>query len=336
MQQGPRNNTILSYSFDSNDKINQETKNVKRISTSNCIYDGTGEALTKISEEHPECLVLVLCYNNKEFDIKSDDPMLATDTQIGCITSSISNESMNNDEPSIIMTNVCINKIGNLQFNKTTVMHKSNNNYVISTNVKDIVNSRDFSSLRTRSLSSNSPNNFNVRNSNSPNIFNSSSPRDFRVQRPFPLQNANNNSIPRQDINSPTFQQRFLIESSSPRRSFNGFSSPKPQRGKKTKATGIIYGDYQDMHYFLCNYVGNRQYKNRKDITKLHVIPIAVLIEFIGDMKSQSHHKINIWVLLRINKWVKEDASIEKPTNDMCVLKDKASAEELEPYMLVK
>ena len=285
---------IYSYSFDSNDKIIPSPKIIRHMCTSNCIFDGTCESLKQLSETYGnKCYVLTLCYTNFNFDIKSDDPIRANDTQIGCITSTITNDAMHNNDPCIVINNACRAKIGNFHFNKTNIMHESNSNYVISANVVDIVKPRDLGFFRRE---------------------NSSSPPQFTRQ--------NNSRSPQQfmrDPNSPrNFSSTYNTKSSSSIASLSCAVSPSSTSRlsgaanpslAKSKATGIIYGNIQDMHKFLCEHVGFRPHKNRIDIPKINIIPINILINFIDNIKKR--HDVDIWILLRINKWVKDDEPIE-------------------------
>jgi hypothetical protein len=320
-------NNIQCYSFDPKiDKIIESQKSIRRIGTSNCIYGGTCKALEQLLEINgPECVILLLCYNNKEFNVKSDDPILETDTQIGCITSTITEYSLNNDEPSNIMKNICCNKIGDLHFTETEVMHKTNSNYVISANAKNIVNSQNWEHVRTKSKS---PISFN--NMSSPrSLDNFSSPRG--TNNYSSSRSPDNFSSPRGTNNYSSF--RSLDNFSSPRET-NNFSSPCGDRkhAKKVKATGIIYGTFHDMHNFIYKYSGNRPQKNRNEISKFHVIPITILIEFINNIEFNGHNKINIWTLLRINKWAQEDETVEintKAANETVEINIKAANENI-------
>lgn len=285
---------IYAYLFD-DDKIQGSPKTIKQICTSDCIFDGTYEALQKIHKKNGECYVLLLCYTNSKFDNKCDPAVKSTDTQIGCITSTLRGNILKYNNPSHLMKSACADKVGKFAFKEPpSIMHYTDFNCVIASDVKNMVQRREiiFLQSHTRQRTYNEPmsptHNIDILRSRS------SSGPDSSPKSVTGLEKQTNASL----SNSPP-----------PGLGFDELSKDitKFDNKRKQKATSIIYGDLQDMQTFLYNCAGNRPLKQQREITKLHVVPISVLLSFIKNSSSNGYQNTNVWRLPLFNEWVKED-----------------------------
>lgn len=287
--------SIYAYHFDSDDDtIKQKPRKVKQICISDCIYDGTYETLQNIQRRNKDCYVLLLCYTNHSFDIKCDAPVKSTDTQIGCITATINDNVLKTNDSSKIMQLTCVDKVGKFSFKvPPDVMYNANSNYIIASNVKNMMKYRDIDSLQSFRHEHNEKQSYPARNIE---ILRSGFGSKFN---PSPKSGASDDS-PKEGL------------SNLPPPGFGFDELPKniptfENKRKKQKTTSIIYGTLSDMQTFLYNCSGKRSFKKQREIKKLHVVPIYILLDFIKQSSSIRYQTTEVWHLSLFNEWLKEN-----------------------------
>ena len=241
--------------------------------------------------------VLLLCYANSEFDIKCDEPVKSTDTQIGCITTTLRGHVLSDNDPSQLMKKACVDKVGKFSFKEPpTIMHNTNSNLIIASDVKHMVQQRNFSMLQSHSKR---------RSYQEP----MSPTRNIEILRS--RSSSGPDSSPK-SVTGLESQQAELSNSPPPGIGFAELPKNVPKyenKQKKQTSTSIIYGNFQDMETFLYNCAGDRPLKQQHEITKLHVVPISVLLRFIENSSSFGYQNTNVWNLSLFNEWIKDGSN---------------------------
>ena len=267
-------NTIRTFSFGPGDIISGPIcENVACVTA--CIYPGTEKALKQIAKEHPNCCVVLLSHVNPKFSIARDKLIYATDMQLGCITATRYGDMLV-DDPGYVFGRSCSDKIGKFTTTQTpTIMYNDNEDNSFVT----MLDAKYMKPLKPGDLS--------VSQSNSPKY----ASREWSSRYDPSPRSASGMHSPRESVpfNKPDVTKYGVTS----------------RTNTKSKATSIIYGEYDDIQKMLYECAGNRPVKHQRNITKLNVVPISVLLHFIEN--STDRYKPAVWHRTLYGTWVKED-----------------------------